>query len=174
MKTEVPENKVNRELTLPRWSIPFVWAVIVLLIQVILPWVIAKIGPRFGWSQQTPSLWNLTGLIAIIIGLVLYTWCLVNHFRSYRAPVSVSFTPPHLVVTGPYVLSRNPMYLSGLFTWLGWMVYYGSPAVFIAFVLLWAIFAFYIIPREERQLEKLFGDQYLEYKRTVRRWIGRF
>jgi protein-S-isoprenylcysteine O-methyltransferase Ste14 len=98
----------------------------------------------------------------------------VNHFRSYRASVRVSFSPPHLVVTGSYLFSRNPMYVSGLLTWLGWTVYYGSPVVFIALVLLWAMFAFRVIPHEERQLEELFGEEYLKYKLTVRRWIGRY
>jgi protein-S-isoprenylcysteine O-methyltransferase Ste14 len=174
MKPEIPKHKARRELALPRWAIPLIWGIIVLVIQILLPWAIAKIGPRFGWSQLTPSLWNFTGLIAVTVGLSLYAWCLANHFRSYRAPVNVGFSPPHLVVAGPYVVSRNPMYVSGLFTWLGWMVYYGSPAVFVALVLLWSMFAFRVIPSEERQLEELFGEQYLEYKRIVRRWIGRF
>jgi len=65
------------------------------------------------------------------------------------------------------------MYLSGLITWLGWTIFYGSPAVFVALVLLWAIFSFRVIPIEERQLEELFGNAYLEYKDSVRRWIGR-
>jgi protein-S-isoprenylcysteine O-methyltransferase Ste14 len=174
MNPEIPKPKAHPEFTLPRWAIPLVWAFIVLVIQIILPWAIAKIGPHFGWSQLTPSLWNFFGLIAVTIGLSLYAWCLVNHFKSYRTSVRMSFSPPHLVVAGPYVISRNPMYVSGLFTWLGWIVYYGSPAVFVALLLLWSLFAFRIIPSEERLLEELFGEQYLEYKRTVRRWIGRF
>jgi protein-S-isoprenylcysteine O-methyltransferase Ste14 len=66
------------------------------------------------------------------------------------------------------------MYISGIFTWLGWTVYFGSPAVLIALFLLWAMFAFRVIPHEERLLEELFDEEYLEYKRTVRRWIGKF
>ena len=174
MKPEIPTREARSEITLPRWAIPLVWAVIVLAIQIFLPWAISKIGPRFGWSKLSPSSWNFTGLIAVAMGLSLYTWCLVNHFRSYRASVRVGLSPPHLVVAGPYVFSRNPMYVSGLFVWLGWTVYYGSPAVLIALVLLWSMFAFRVIPNEERQLERLFGEQYLEYKRNVRRWIGRF
>ncbi|HSF83704.1 MAG TPA: isoprenylcysteine carboxylmethyltransferase family protein [Anaerolineales bacterium] len=174
MKPEIPQRTGRRELVLPRWAVPLVWAVIVLGIQVLLPWVVARIGPRFGWDQLTPAWWNLTGLIAVAIGLGLYAWCLVFHFRSYRASVRVGFSPPQLVIAGPYQISRNPMYVSGLFTWLGWVVFYGSPAVFIALVLLWTAFAFRVIPYEERQLEALFGDAYLAYKRSVRRWLGRF
>jgi len=66
------------------------------------------------------------------------------------------------------------MYVSGLFAWLGWTVFYGSPAVLVVLLLLWSVFSFRVIPHEERLLETLFGDEYLEYKRSVRRWIGRF
>lgn len=174
MKPELPKRKGRHELILPRWAIPLVWAVIVLVIQILLPWAIARLGPGLGRSQLAPSWWNLSGLIAVAIGLALHAWCLAFHFRSYRASVRVGFTPPHLVTAGPYRFSRNPMYVSGLFVWFGWTVFYGSPAVFVALVLLWSIFAFRVIPQEERQLEALFGDDYLEYKRSVRRWIGRF
>jgi protein-S-isoprenylcysteine O-methyltransferase Ste14 len=168
-----PESS-RRELFLPRWAIPLVWAVIVLVIQILLPWAIARLGPRFGWSQLAPTWWNLTGLIAVATGLALYAWCLAFHFRSYRASVRVGFSPPQLVTGGPYRFSRNPMYVSGLFVWFGWTVFYGSLAVFVALVLLWSLFAFRVIPHEERRLEALFGDDYLDYKRSVRRWIWRF
>ena len=173
MKPELPKPTGSSELTLPRWAIPLVWAVIVLVIQIILPWLVVSLGPRFGWSQLAPAWWNFTGLIAVAIGLTLYTWCLVIHFRSYKSSVRIGFSPPYLVGTGLYRISRNPMYLSGLITWLGWTIFYGSPAVFVALVLLWAIFSFRIIPNEERQLEELFGNAYLDYKDSVRRWIGR-
>ena len=174
MKPEIPNRKGRRELLLPKWAVPLVWAVIVLVIQFLLPWVVAKIGPRFGWSQTIPSWWNLTGLIAVAIGLGLYAWCLAFHYKSYRTSVRIGFSPPHLVIAGPYQVSRNPMYVSGLFAWLGWTVFYGSPAVLIVLVFLWSIFSFRVIPHEERLLESLFGDDYLEYKHSVRRWIGRY
>ena len=159
---------------LPRRVIPFVWAVIVLVIQVLLPIAVARIGPRIGWSQKNPTGWNLTGLIGVGIGLGLYTWCLAFHYKSYRNSVRVGFSPPHLVIAGPYQISRNPMYASGLFTWLGWTIFFGSPAVFATLMVLWSLFTFRVIPGEERQLESQFGDAYIAYKRTVRRWIGRY
>jgi protein-S-isoprenylcysteine O-methyltransferase Ste14 len=163
----------SRELILPRWAIPFVWAVLVLAIQVLLPWAIAKIGPRLGWSEVAPGKWNITGLIAVAIGLGLYVWCLAIHFINYPASVRVGFSPPLLVVAGPYRFSRNPMYLSALIAWVGWTIFYGSPSIFVALVLLWSVFAFRVIPFEERQLQAMFGDDYLEYKRSVPRWMGR-
>jgi protein-S-isoprenylcysteine O-methyltransferase Ste14 len=175
MKSENPKSEEGHELLLPKWAIPIVWTIIVLVIQVLLPWVIAKVGPRLGWYQQGgPSWWNLAGLIVVLVGIVMYAWCLVFHYRSYRTSVRVGFSPPHLVIAGPYRISRNPMYVSGLFVWFGWTIYYGSPTVFVALMLLWSVFTFRVIPHEEQQLEALFGDDYLEYKRSVRRWIGRY
>jgi protein-S-isoprenylcysteine O-methyltransferase Ste14 len=157
---KITNNNGSRDLLLPRWTVPLIWAVIVLIIQVLMPWAFAKFGPRFGWTQQTPGWWNLAGIIAVVIGLGLYAWCLVF------------YSPPALVRDGPYRISRNPMYVSGLFVWFGWVVTYGSPVVFLALVVLWVMFAFRVIPHEERLLEDLFGDEYLEYKKSVRRWIG--
>lgn len=166
--------KEHKKLKLPRWAVPIVWALIVLFIQILLPWAVATIGPRFGWTDLSPAPGNYLGLFGVAVGLSLYGWCLENHFKTYRNSVRVSFSPPHLVVEGPYVISRNPMYVSGLITWLGWTIYFGSPAVLIAFLILWAAFTFRVIPHEENLLEDLFGEEYLEYKRTVKRWLGRY
>lgn len=159
---------------LPRWAVPLVWAVLVLTVQVFLPWAIARIGPRFGWSDGEPGLVNLFGLVGVAVGLGLYIWCLVIHFIDYPSSVRLGFSPPHLVVAGPYRFSRNPMYLSALVAWVGWTIFYGSPAVFVALVILWSLFALRVIPMEERQLKDLFGEAYLDYMRSVPRWFGRF
>jgi protein-S-isoprenylcysteine O-methyltransferase Ste14 len=75
------------------------------------------------------------------------------------------------VRTGPYRLSRNPIYVSfvllvvGLSVWLDdlWLVVTLIPAV--------ALIATVVIPREERFLERNFRDQYSSYKAAVRRWL---
>ena len=174
MTINPPNKNGRRGILLPRWAIPPVWAVLVLVLQVLLPWVVSLYGPRIGWSPPAPGVWNSLGLVAVAAGIGAYTWSLTFHYRSYRTSVRAGFTPPHLVEDGPYRFSRNPMYAAGLFAWLGWTVFYGSPAVFLAMVLLGAIFSFGVIPREERQLEALFGEEYLRYKRSVRRWFGRY
>ncbi|MGD8456259.1 MAG: isoprenylcysteine carboxylmethyltransferase family protein [Anaerolineales bacterium] len=160
-------------MKIPRWAIPIVWGIIVLVIMILLPWAASLLGPRYGWSQGVAAAWNLIGLAAVVLGLAMYIWCLVFHFRTYREPVNAGFDPPHLVDGGPYRISRNPMYVAGLFVWVGWVVYYGSPAVLIGLLFLWLMFTVRVIPYEERQLEELFGGEYLAYKKSVRRWLGR-
>jgi len=172
MKNTFRKWKGLKQIILPRWAVPLVWAVLVLLIQVLLPWGISRLGPSFGWSEVAPGNWNLAGLIPIAIGLGLYCWCLADHFINYPTSVRIGLTPPVLVVTGLYKFSRNPMYLAALIAWLGWTIFYGSLTVLIALVLLWSMFSFRVVPLEERQLEAMFGDDYLDYKRSVPRWIG--
>lgn len=174
VKPQPSNQKDSGKFTLPKAAIPLAWAAIVLVIQVLLPWATSNVGIRFGWHESEPGSWNFLGLIAVAVGLMLYAWCLVFHFMSYTNSVRISFSPPRLVRSGPYRFSRNPMYVSGLFTWLGWTIFYGSPAVFVALAFLWSVFVFRVIPYEERLLEELFGEEFLEYKRSVRRWIGRY
>ncbi len=64
------------------------------------------------------------------------------------------------------------MYLAELALLLGWMLFYGSVAIFITFLVAGAMFNIVIVPREERELEARFGESYLQYKRTVPRWLG--
>lgn len=163
----------NREIKLPKWAIPIIWGIIVLVIMIVIPWAISLLGTRFGWYQGIPALWNLAGIAVVVMGIAVYIWCLAFHFKSYREGVRIGFTPPHLVVTGPYRYSRNPMYVAGLFAWIGWTIFYGNIAVFVGLVFLWTIFTIRIIPYEENQLEALFGSDYIEYKKSAPRWLGR-
>ena len=163
----------NREVKLPKWAIPIVWGIIVLVIMIVIPWAFSLIGTRFGWNQGMPAWWNMAGIVVVVMGLAVYIWCLAFHFKSYREAVRIGFTPPHLVVTGPYRYSRNPMYVAGLFAWIGWTIFYGNLAIFAGLVFLWSIFTIRIIPYEENQLEALFGSDYIDYKKSVPRWLGR-
>ena len=76
-----------------------------------------------------------------------------------------------IVTEGPYRFTRNPLYLCLT------LVYAGISALanaLWAILLLPAVLAVMrrgVIEREERYLERKFGDEYLNYKTRVRRWI---
>ena len=86
-------------------------------------------------------------------------------------PIRTDKPVPRLTTEGPFRYSRNPSYLALA------MIYAG-----IAFLLnsLWAILFLplvvvvmqrEVIGREERYLERTFGEEYLAYKGKVRRWV---
>jgi hypothetical protein len=84
-----------------------------------------------------------------------------------------SSAPSSVVMEGPYQFSRHPMYLCVLAIWLGWALFYGSVAVFIAWAVTWVGMTRFVVPSEERELEARFGESYLRYKNMVPRWLGK-
>lgn len=76
-----------------------------------------------------------------------------------------------LVTDGPYRYTRNPMYLGFACLYLGVALWFGGywtlgllPAVLV-------VMTVGVIRREERYLERLFGEVYAAYRNRVRRWI---
>jgi protein-S-isoprenylcysteine O-methyltransferase Ste14 len=86
--------------------------------------------------------------------------------------VRLGLVPSVLVTRGPYRFTRNPMYVAELGLWLGWALFFGSPAVFLGFIALLLVVNLVLVPREEQTLEAVFGQAYLLYKNRVSRWLG--
>lgn len=76
-----------------------------------------------------------------------------------------------LVTSGVYIFSRNPMYLAMFLILLGGLIKFGEPAGLIVLIFyVWYMNEFQIKPEEET-MEQKFGEEFLEYKKEVRRWI---
>ena len=90
-----------------------------------------------------------------------------------RAKTNVNPTRPTttIVSTGPYQLTRNPIYLA--FTLLYAGISLLSNTFWTMLLLPFVLFVMNrgVIAREEHYLENKFGEQYLSYKRLVRRWL---
>ncbi len=91
--------------------------------------------------------------------------------RSVGASIPTSKSTDVIVVRGPYRFSRNPIYLAMVFLQLGIGVWANSLWFFVLAVICVPLFAWGVISREERYLERKFGDGYLTYKARVRRWL---
>lgn len=92
-----------------------------------------------------------------------------------RAKTTVNPTKPEaasaLVTSGIYQYSRNPMYAGFLFLLLGWgvlLLNVCSIALTIGFVLY--LNRFQIKP-EEKMLKGIFGSEFCDYQKRVRRWL---
>jgi len=123
------------------------------------------------------GIWDLHYIFAtalawllLVIGFLVRVWA-TFYFYERRMKV-ISLTPQKTLITsGPYRFSRNPLYLGGnVFIFFGAALLLGSPTgLFIAAIHLPFVDLF--IRREEKQLEKGFGEQWMRYKKQVRRWI---
>lgn len=117
-----------------------------------------------------PYPYNLIGVILIITGIVI---TLITNYILLKKKTSIKpFETPDVIITsGPFKLSRNPIYLGMTIALFGVETVLGSlsPCIFpLIFVI---IINRLIIPVEEKDLENKFGEKYLDYKTKVRRWI---
>jgi protein-S-isoprenylcysteine O-methyltransferase Ste14 len=98
-------------------------------------------------------------------GMALAAW-FMRTMRNADTTVRTDKPVSSLVQDGPFRYSRNPGYVALT------MIYSG---IAVRRNALWAILLLplvvYVIQREERYLERTFGDEYLDYKARVRRWV---
>ena len=147
------------------------WFVAIPLAHGVVPWAISSVTHRYGWIEGRPGIWNLAGIIDVALGAGLLIWVFIVGISQAPKRVKLGLKPSVLMMSGPYVFTRNPMYVAEVGIWVGWALFFGSIGVLAAAVVLWAVVNFVIVPREEHTLEGIFGQAYLQYKNRTRRWL---
>lgn len=113
--------------------------------------------------------WLFIGIIVIIISGVLALFA-SRIMRALGTPINFN-TPTIMIINGgAFRVTRNPLYLSLLLLYAGVGIVANS--WWFALLLL-VLFCFLrrVILREERYLEHIFGNEYVLYKNSVRRWL---
>lgn len=171
------ESPANEQPGLPRWLVLiialFFWVILLPLVHAGIPWALSLLAPRYGWMDGRPAIWNLLGLIPILLAAICLLWLMILHFSRMPQRVKLERTPTYLLTGGPYKFTRNPMYVAELMLWLGWAILYGSIPIFIALLVMAPLMNKRVVALEEHDLEARFGESYLEYKRSVPRWFGK-
>lgn len=115
---------------------------------------------------------RVLGCILGILGVGVFVISILTMRDSWRAGVP-NDEKTELVTTGIYAYSRNPaflgfdlIYLSILFIFFNW-------GLLVITVLTVVMFHLQIVKVEEDFLIKTFGEEYLEYRKKVCRYIGR-
>ena len=115
---------------------------------------------------------RVLGCILGILGVGVFVISILTMRDSWRAGVP-NDEKTELVTTGIYAYSRNPaflgfdlIYLSILFMFFNW-------GLLVITVLTVVMFHLQIVKVEEAFLIKTFGEEYLEYRKKVCRYIGR-
>jgi protein-S-isoprenylcysteine O-methyltransferase Ste14 len=112
----------------------------------------------------------LLGALIFVAGIALIAGGFVTQKRAGTDPIP--FNPSTLIVAhGIYRFTRNPMYLGFALCTFGLAVLVDSAWMLLAVPIGLILIDRIVITREERYLERKFGEEYLSYKRRVRRWI---
>jgi protein-S-isoprenylcysteine O-methyltransferase Ste14 len=114
--------------------------------------------------------YSYLGAVPMLLGLALSIWA-ARLFRRAGTGLQLQDGGSVLVTSGPYRLSRNPMYLGMLIWLLGMAVLLGSAIALLFPGDFFLAANFVVIPLEERSMERSWGQQYVEYKEKVGRWI---
>ena len=131
-------------------------------------------GRPFPWAPAWP--WAVVAIVLMVPGLALSVWAIVymkkvgegNPFDAYNHEIAPRTR--HLMTGGPYRFTRNPMLLGVYCYHVGvmlWLCCWLPLAIFAVAVVLLT----FQVRSEEERLEKDFGEEYLEYKKRVPRYL---
>lgn len=113
---------------------------------------------------------SIIGFLLLAICLVFDLPSLILFFRTKNTLVTIK--PANSLQTrGLYSISRNPMYtgLLCLYTSLAMLAGNWWTVIFIPLVIF--VIQLYVIRSEESYLTRRFGQQFIDYKKRVRRWL---
>jgi protein-S-isoprenylcysteine O-methyltransferase Ste14 len=114
--------------------------------------------------------YSFLGLALMALGLGVNIWA-ARLFREAGTGTRLEGGGAALVISGPYRFTRNPMYL-GMLLWLtGMAVLLGSLMALVFPILFFLVAQVLMIPPEEKRMESIWKEQYVAYRRRVRRWI---
>jgi protein-S-isoprenylcysteine O-methyltransferase Ste14 len=103
-------------------------------------------------------------LSVLTIGLLLIF--LAGHLLFHKKD-----TTPKLLKTGIFAHTRHPIYLGVLILYIGFILLSISLISIIGFIIAFILYN-WIAKYEEKNLEKIFQEEYTEYKKNVHRWIS--
>lgn len=124
--------------------------------------------PQWGTFYTPYFIVTLTILVAITIALLS-----LREFYYAKTTINPSSfeKTTHLITTGVFRISRNPMYVSLWLLLLSWFLYLGNSVGMLGLVLFVWIMNSSQIRKEERALLEKFGEEYHCYCQRVKRWL---
>lgn len=126
----------------------------------------------YPWITPSPVLLVL-GLVIILTGFTLFLMTVRMFILIGRGTIMPWDPTRKLIVASLYRHVRNPMILSLLVLQVGEAIVFRSKGIALLAFLFFVINTIYFMYSEEPGLEKRFGQEYVEYKHNVPRWLPR-
>ena len=107
----------------------------------------------------------------ILLGTAILLWCVREFYVAGRGTLAPWARPTHLVTSGPYRYTRNPMYVATLTILTGWSVLWDSPGLRIYTVVTLCVLVARVCLLEEVWVERHFGAEWQRYRARTPRWL---
>ena len=115
---------------------------------------------------------QIVGITITVVGVLAFILSVVQMKDNWRAGVQRE-EKTNLVTTGIYSVSRNPAFLGFDLMYIGILLSFFNWYLCVVTVFALVLFHLQIINVEEEFLAEAFGEEYLQYKRSVCRYFGR-
>lgn len=150
------------------------------LLRIPVPWVfvlsyVIGLIPQFLFplnisSAETLIIIKIAGVALFLTGAFFAGWSLII-FNKANTTTTPGIRSKKLVMSGPYRITRNPMYISLTLAYLGEAGFLTQiwPIFILPFTL--AYINWVVIPLEEILLKEEFDEEYENYCTRVHRWL---
>ena len=112
------------------------------------------------------------GLAIVGAGMWLLFRCVREFYVAGKGTLAPWSPPKHLVTSGPFRWSRNPIYVAMLVVLVGWTLTFWSRDLLIYTIIMFVLFHLRTLYGEEPRLAREFGREWTLYTERVARWLG--
>ena len=149
------------ELKVPPVALTLLFVLAMWLLSVTMP----SLSVLLPWRRQVALVCFSAGFAIALAGVL--------EFRRAKTTVNplVPDAASAIVTSGIYRLTRNPMYLGLLLALIGWALWLSHVLAFALIPVFVSYMNRFQIEPEERALSTKFGRRFLDYTRSVRRWV---
>ena len=146
------------------------WPPVIYVAGIAISLILHALYPLPWFGSPMSDILVAVGWLALLAFVALF-FTAIRTMSKAKTPINPNAQPEHLVTSGPFGITRNPIYLAdtllligvGLVSGITWFL----PLALIAAFLTQKV----AIEREERWLTDKFGKRYRDYAKRVRRWI---
>lgn len=107
----------------------------------------------------------LIGILCFAIGITLWLRAVIID------KLDTHIIKNELVTTGVYAYVRNPVYSAFMFVCTGVLLIYGNLVLLLLPIIYWGFMTVLMKSTEEKWLEDLYGQEYVQYRQRVNRCI---
>jgi protein-S-isoprenylcysteine O-methyltransferase Ste14 len=135
------------------------------IVLVVLGWLAITYSDQYGLVLARSPVLDMLSASLLLVGVVVR----VMAFKEIRCTYRIK----NLVRSGIYSKTRNPVYLAFMLITAG-IALLSRGLLALAWALVSVAVLYYLAKKEENDLEKTFGDEYMKYKKRVPMFLPRF